>query len=59
MNLDEVLLAGILVSGVVFLLGVTRIANLVAKFIPLSLVRGIQLGLGVKLAVSVSNGSWA
>jgi len=42
--------AGLTVSGIVFLLGITRGMKLFHKFVPFCLVRGIQLAVGIKLA---------
>eukprot|EP01026_Neomeris_dumetosa_P025897 TRINITY_DN2122_c0_g1_i3.p1 TRINITY_DN2122_c0_g1~~TRINITY_DN2122_c0_g1_i3.p1 ORF type:complete len:460 (-),score=46.15 TRINITY_DN2122_c0_g1_i3:256-1635(-) len=66
LTVTQVCLAGIMVSGIVFLLGVTKLIRVVSRIIPLSLIRGIQLGLGINLArkgfvmaVQESNGGWA
>lgn len=47
----QILAAGIVTGGVVFLFGVTRLIELFNRVIPLSVVRGLQLGLGITLAI--------
>eukprot|EP01024_Parvocaulis_polyphysoides_P045735 TRINITY_DN4286_c0_g2_i1.p1 TRINITY_DN4286_c0_g2~~TRINITY_DN4286_c0_g2_i1.p1 ORF type:complete len:449 (-),score=53.78 TRINITY_DN4286_c0_g2_i1:595-1941(-) len=66
LTVTQICLAGIMVSGIVFLLGVTRLIVVITKHIPMSLVRGIQLGLGLNLAhkgfmmaLQEKNGDWA
>ena len=46
----QVSLAGMLVAAMVLLLGVTRGVVVVNNFVPVSVVRGLQLGLGLSLA---------
>ncbi|XP_004498621.1 molybdate transporter 1-like [Cicer arietinum] len=48
----EIMAAGILTGGAVFLLGVTGLMQLVYKFIPLCVVRGIQLAQGLSFALT-------
>ncbi|CAI8605854.1 unnamed protein product [Vicia faba] len=48
----EIMAAGILTSVAVFLLGATGLMQLVYKFIPLSVVRGIQLAQGLSFALT-------
>ena len=51
-GLHETLLAGVLVSAFVLLLSVLRLIPVAQKVIPKHVIRGIQLGLGLKLASS-------
>ncbi|KAK9274119.1 hypothetical protein L1049_018933 [Liquidambar formosana] len=51
-GIPEVMAAGICTSGILFLLGVTRLMELVYKLIPLSVVRGIQLSQGLSFAMT-------
>ena len=46
----EIMAAGILTGVVLFLLGVTRLMQLVYTLIPLCVVRGIQLAQGLSFA---------
>lgn len=48
----QIAFAGMAVSFVVILLGVTGLVNHFNRLIPQELIRGTQLGLGVKLAMS-------
>ena len=41
--------AGLLVAAMVFLLGLSRAINIVNNVVPLAVVRGMQLGLGLSL----------
>jgi MFS superfamily sulfate permease-like transporter len=45
----QVTLAGMLVGGIVLILGVTRLIVVVNNVVPMSVVRGMQLGLGLSL----------
>ncbi|KAH9252654.1 hypothetical protein BASA81_009435 [Batrachochytrium salamandrivorans] len=47
MSQQQITGAGMFVSAVLIFLGVTRLINVVNKYIPLSIVRGIQLGGGL------------
>lgn len=49
LNAHEVTVAGMLVSAIVAVLGLTRTIALVNRLLPISLVRGIQLGFGLQL----------
>ncbi|KAL2318310.1 hypothetical protein Fmac_032186 [Flemingia macrophylla] len=49
-GVPEIMAAGILTGGVLFLLGVTRLMQLVYALIPLCVVRGIQLAQGLSFA---------
>eukprot|EP01025_Chloroclados_australasicus_P001724 TRINITY_DN10426_c0_g2_i5.p1 TRINITY_DN10426_c0_g2~~TRINITY_DN10426_c0_g2_i5.p1 ORF type:complete len:447 (+),score=24.04 TRINITY_DN10426_c0_g2_i5:115-1455(+) len=49
LTVTQICLAGIMVSTVVFFLGVTRLIVIISKLIPLCIVRGMQLGLGISL----------
>ncbi|KAH7846590.1 hypothetical protein Vadar_015786 [Vaccinium darrowii] len=51
-GIPEVMAAGILTAAILFLLGVTGLMQLVYKFIPLSVVRGIQLAQGLSFAMT-------
>lgn len=51
-SLEEVMAAGMFVSAVVLFLGLTRLVDLVNKVVPRSIVAGLQLGVGLKLAAS-------
>ena len=46
---NEILSAGIITGLVIFLFGITRIIELFNRIIPLPVVRGLQLGLGIQL----------
>jgi len=48
---NEILAAGIVTGFVIFLFGITRIIELLKRIIPLSVVRGLQLGLGISLVL--------
>ncbi len=47
----QILAAGIWTSGVILLLGLTRMIVVVDRLIPKSVVRGLQLGLGLQLII--------
>ncbi|KAL5703617.1 TATA-binding protein-associated factor mot1 [Ranunculus cassubicifolius] len=51
-NVPEIMAAGILTGGILFLLGVTGLMQFVYKLIPLSVVRGIQLSQGLSFALT-------
>lgn len=51
LTVPEIVVAGLSVSAVVLFLGATGLMKTFNKIVPLSLVRGIQLGVGVKLAI--------
>ncbi|XP_058728598.1 molybdate transporter 1-like [Vicia villosa] len=51
-GVPEIMASGILTSVAVFLLGATGLMQLVYKFIPLSVVRGIQLAQGLSFALT-------
>ncbi|KAH1203191.1 Molybdate transporter 1 [Glycine max] len=53
----EIMAAGILTGVVLFLLGVTRLMQLVYTLIPLCVVRGIQLAQGLSFAFTAVNGA--
>ncbi|CAL0333042.1 unnamed protein product [Lupinus luteus] len=48
----EIMAAGILTGGIMFVLGVTGLMQLVYRLIPLSVVRGIQLAQGLSFALT-------
>uniref|UniRef100_J3MPI6 SLC26A/SulP transporter domain-containing protein n=1 Tax=Oryza brachyantha TaxID=4533 RepID=J3MPI6_ORYBR len=48
----EIMAAGILTAAFVLFLGVTRLMNLVYRFVPLPVVRGIQLAQGLSFAMA-------
>lgn len=47
----EIAAAGILVGSVVLFLGVSGFIEKIERFVPLSVIRGIQLGIGIKLGI--------
>lgn len=49
-TLTQVMAAGIFVSSAVLFLGVTRLVDVLNRLVPRSIVRGLQLGVGLKLA---------
>ncbi|GMY17804.1 molybdate transporter 1-like [Fagus crenata] len=51
-GVPEIMAAGIITGGVLFVLGITGLMQLVYKLIPLSVVRGIQLGQGLSFALT-------
>ena len=51
-SVPEIMAAGILTGGVMFVLGATGLMQLVYKLIPLSVVRGIQLAQGLSFALT-------
>lgn len=46
------LAAGLVTGGVVFILGITNIISYINRIIPKSVIRGLQLGLGLKLVIT-------
>lgn len=52
LTVDQILTAGIVTSAVVFLLGVTNLIGFLNKHIPLSVIRDLQLGLGLLLIIN-------
>lgn len=51
-GVPEIMAAGILTGGILFALGATGLMHLVYKFIPLAVVRGIQLAQGLSFALT-------
>jgi MFS superfamily sulfate permease-like transporter len=51
---DEIAAAGLIVGAVMLALGATRLVRYVEKVIPLPVVRGIQLGVGLKLMLQAA-----
>lgn len=51
-GVPEIMAAGILTGGILFVLGVTGLMQLVYKLIPLPVVRGIQLAQGLSFALT-------
>ncbi|KAK7260840.1 hypothetical protein RIF29_27138 [Crotalaria pallida] len=51
-GVPEIMAAGILTGGTLFVLGVTGLMELVYKLIPLCVVRGIQLAQGLSFALT-------
>ncbi|CAL5211803.1 unnamed protein product [Lathyrus oleraceus] len=51
-GVPEIMAAGILTGSVLFILGITGLMKLVYKFIPLPVVRGIQLAQGLSFALT-------
>ncbi|KAK9918174.1 hypothetical protein WJX75_001970 [Coccomyxa subellipsoidea] len=58
MTLAHVIAAGIFVSAVTFLLGVTRLINVFNRLIPDAVVRGLQLAVGLALAQRGVHNVW-
>ncbi len=52
LNVNQILTAGIVTSTVVFILGVTNLISFLNRHIPLSVIRGLQLGLGLLLIIN-------
>uniref|UniRef100_A0A0E0APS6 SLC26A/SulP transporter domain-containing protein n=1 Tax=Oryza glumipatula TaxID=40148 RepID=A0A0E0APS6_9ORYZ len=50
--IPEIMAAGILTAAFVLFLGLTRLMDLVYRFVPLSVVRGIQLAQGLNFAMA-------
>lgn len=48
----QILAAGIVMGAIVLVLAATNIITLVTRWVPLSVVRGIQLGVGVSVMIS-------
>lgn len=48
---NEILSAGIATGLIIFILGITRIIELFNRIIPLSVIRGLQLGIGLQLLI--------
>ena len=51
LTLSQMLLAGTLIGVIVFILGISGLIRVVNEWIPMSVVRGIQLGVGLSLGV--------
>ncbi|KAJ7958702.1 molybdate transporter 1-like [Quillaja saponaria] len=51
-GVPEIMAAGILTGGILFVLGITGLMQLVYKLIPLCIVRGIQLAQGLSFALT-------
>eukprot|EP00741_Cyanophora_paradoxa_P006287 tig00000989_g6095.t1 len=47
LSVEQIMAAGILVSGTVFFLGITRLVNVINRVIPTAVIKGMQLGLGL------------
>lgn len=58
----EIAAAGLMVGAVVFLLGVTNFIEKVERYVPTAVIRGIQLGIGLKLGMRgidlVTSSAW-
>lgn len=52
LNVNQILTAGIVTSTVIFILGVTNLISFLNRHIPLSVIRGLQLGLGMLLIIN-------
>jgi len=52
LRVHEILAAGIATSAVVLVLGLLNVMDRVQRWIPKSVLRGLQLGLGLKLLIS-------
>jgi len=51
-GVPEIMTAGILTGGALFVLGITGLMQVVYKLVPLSVVRGIQLAQGLSFALT-------
>jgi len=51
LTVNEILSAGIVTGLIIFLFGITGIIGLFNRVIPLSVVRGLQLGIGLQLLI--------
>ncbi|MBI2486920.1 MAG: benzoate/H(+) symporter BenE family transporter [Deltaproteobacteria bacterium] len=51
LKVNEILTAGIVTGLVIFLFGITRIIEMFNRIIPLSVIRGLQLGIGLQLLI--------
>ncbi len=52
LTVNEILAAGLVTSAVIFGLGVTGLIEWVNRVVPFSVVRGLQLGLGLQLLIN-------
>lgn len=52
LTIPQIMAAGLTTSGLLFVLGVTRLMGLVQRFMPLPVVRGIQLSQGLSFAIT-------
>lgn len=63
LTVEQILAAGIVTSAVIFTLGVTGLIEWLNRVIPFSVVRGLQLGLGLQLLINgigmVTKTGWA
>lgn len=50
LTIPQIMAAGIFVSATVFVLGVTRLIKMAVILMPIPVIRGMQLGLGIQLA---------
>jgi MFS superfamily sulfate permease-like transporter len=48
---NEILSAGVVTGLIIFLFGITRVIELFNRIIPLSVIRGLQLGIGLQLLI--------
>lgn len=51
LSVNQILAAGIVTSAIIFILGITGLIRLVNRYIPISVIRGLQLGLGLSLTI--------
>lgn len=51
LTVQQILAAGLVTGAVIFAFGITRLIELFNGLIPTSVVRGLQLGLGISLAI--------
>jgi MFS superfamily sulfate permease-like transporter len=58
LSIPEIMAAGVFVSACVLILGSTRMMGLFGSLIPMSVVKGMQLGLGLNLAQSGFKQVW-
>ncbi|KAI5079839.1 hypothetical protein GOP47_0005318 [Adiantum capillus-veneris] len=52
LSIPQIMAAGLCTSGLLFLLGVTRLMGLVQRLMPLPVVRGIQLSQGLSFGIT-------
>ena len=62
LGVGEIAAAGLLMGALMFALGVTGAVEQIERFIPTAVVRGIQLGVGLKLGIKglsmITDGAW-
>ena len=58
LTIPQIMAAGIFVGGTVMLLGALQLMGLASRLIPLSVIKGMQLGLGLNLAMKGFDQVW-